>query len=104
MRVSLLSGTANDFARSSPTLIDLDARDVIQRVRALKSCPEQPQPQVLIDCGTLKCQRTLGVSHVISQLLLLRHSGAQVWLRNVNPVLRRCLHMLHLEQLFPVAG
>ncbi|MFC7669752.1 hypothetical protein ACFQT0_22065 [Hymenobacter humi] len=60
-----------------------------------------PAPPALdIDASRLKCQRTLGVSHVVSELLLLHRAGASVWLRHVNGPLRRCLHLLRLDGLF----
>ena len=71
--------------------------------RALLKGPQHPRPQFFIDCSNLVCQRTLGVSHVVSQLLLLRQAGASVWLRNVNAPLRRCLQLLQLVPLFELA-
>ena len=53
-----------------------------------------------IDCGRLVSQRTLGVGHVVSQLLLLHRTGVSIWLRNVNAPLRRCLQLLRLSPLF----
>ena len=85
---------------SSLTAIDLDAVDAAQLARNRTKQIHQPRPQLLIDCGRLKCQRTLGVSHVVSQLLTLRQSGAGIWLRNVSPALRNCLRLLQLEQVF----
>lgn len=73
----------------------LDEPAAVQRACQLPQCPP-----LSIDCGNLTCQRTLGVSHVVSQLLLLRKAGARIWLRNVNAPLRRCLHLLRLEELF----
>ena len=74
--------------------LDLDEATAVQQ--ACVHLRHQPLSQLTlhIDCGQLRCQRTLGVSHVISQLLLLRQAGAGVWLRNVNAPLRRCLHLL----------
>jgi len=80
--------------------VDLDAVETAQLVHALA---QQPRTQLLIDCDNLRCQRTLGVSHVVSQLLLLRRSGASIWLRNVNPVLRRCLYLLGLDSVFLIS-
>ncbi|OUJ72917.1 anti-sigma factor antagonist [Hymenobacter crusticola] len=80
--------------------VDLDAVETAQLVHALA---QQPRPQLLIDCDNLRCQRTLGVSHVVSQLLLLRQSGASIWLRKVDPVLRRCLHLLGLDSVFLIS-
>jgi len=61
------------------------------------------QPPLHIDCAHLRCQRTLGVSHVVSQLLRLRQAGASIWLCNVNAPLRRCLQVLQLGSLFHFA-
>lgn len=60
----------------------------------------QPAPQLLVDCGALDCQRTLGVCYLVSQLLALRQSGAHVWLRNVDPLLHRCLRLFGLGTTF----
>jgi anti-anti-sigma regulatory factor len=75
--------------------VNLDSADAVQRMCTLPQCPP-----LYIDCSSLVCQRTLGVSHVVSQLLLLHRAGARIWLRNVNAPLRRCLHLLQLEELF----
>jgi len=80
--------------------VDLDAVNVKQLAHALG---KHARPQLLVDCDNLRCQRTLGISYVVSQLLLLRQSGASVWLRNVNPVLRRCLHLLQLDSVFLIS-
>jgi anti-anti-sigma regulatory factor len=80
--------------------VDLDAVDTTQLVQALA---QHARPQLLVDCEDLRCQQTLGISHVVSQLLLLRQSGASIWLRNVNPVLRRCLHLLRLDSFFLIS-
>jgi len=79
--------------------VSLDNAEAVQRICALPKCPP-----LYIDCGSLVCQRTLGVSHVVSQLLLLHRAGARIWLRNVNAPLRRCLHLLQLEELFHLAA
>ncbi len=78
--------------------VNLDNAEAVQRMCARACCPP-----LYIDCGTLTCQRTLGVSHVVSQLLLLHRAGARIWLRNVNAPLRRCLRLLRLEALFHLA-
>jgi anti-anti-sigma regulatory factor len=79
--------------------VNLAEVDAAHLVRILA----QPHMQLLVDCGALPCQRTLGVCFLVSQLLVLRQSGACVWLRNVSPVLQRCLHQLNLTSLFPLA-
>lgn len=87
----------NQASVTSLLTVDLDAVDVERLAQALAG---KPRVQLMVDCHTLRCQRTLGVSHVVSQLLQLRRSGASIWLHNVNPTLKRCLQMLHLNDLF----
>ena len=79
-----------------PATINLDEPNAVLRART------QPLGAlaVHIDCARLTCQRTLGVGHVVSQLLLLHRTGAHVWLRNVNEPLRRCLRLVCLTPLF----
>jgi anti-anti-sigma regulatory factor len=89
----LCSTAPGPIARTAT--VNLDNADAVQRMCARPQCPP-----LYIDCGNLVCQRTLGVSHVVSQLLLLRWAGARIWLRNVNAPLRRCLRLLQLEELF----
>ncbi|UOG73329.1 hypothetical protein MTX78_14475 [Hymenobacter tibetensis] len=55
---------------------------------------------LLVDCGALPSQRTQGICFLVSQLLILRRSGATVWLRNASPVLRHCLQDLKLSAFF----
>lgn len=81
------------------TPLDLDAVDAHQLARELPSI----RPHYAVDCAQLKALQHHGVSYVISQLLVLRRSGARIWLRNVPPALARCLRLLGLEQLFPTA-
>lgn len=57
-----------------------------------------------LDCSALPGQRTLGVCHQVSQLLLLRRGGAEVWLHQVHPVLHRCLRVLQVAHLFTWAA
>ena len=78
--------------------VNLDNAEAVQRLCARPKCPP-----LYIDCSNLVCQRTLGVNHVVSQLLLLHRAGARIWLRNVNAPLRHCLHLLRLEALFHLA-
>ncbi|RTQ46852.1 STAS domain-containing protein [Hymenobacter gummosus] len=83
------------------TPVDLDLVDAQQLARELRQQPASPhRPQLLIDCSQLQSLHTLGVSHVISQLLTLHRAGADIWLRNASPLLRRCLQLLKLNQLF----
>jgi len=80
-------------------LINLAEVDAAHLVRILA----RPPVQLLVDCGTLSCQRTLGICFLVSQLLVLRQGGASVRLHNAGPVLRRCLHKLGLSTFFLLA-
>ena len=80
--------------------VDLDDAQALEVARSLQPHPEAGRRHFLIDCGNLVCQRTLGVNHVVSQLLVLRKAGAVIWLRNVNATLGRCLKVLQLNSLF----
>ena len=93
---------SSPVASAQATPVDLDTPNAVQTVCAqAKAVGAQPhRASVLVDCQHLKCQRTLGVSHVVSQLLLLRRAGAEVWLRRVNAPLQRCLRLLQLTSLF----
>ena len=93
---SLCSMPPRPIARTAT--VNLDDATAVQRLCARRQCPP-----LYIDCANLACQRTLGVSHVVAQLLLLHRAGARIWLRNVNAPLRRCLHALQLEALFHLA-
>jgi anti-anti-sigma regulatory factor len=85
-------------------VIDLDFNHVnpVQLARALRQ--EQALATmpicVRVDCQSLWCLRTHGVSHFVSQLLTIRQSGVEVRLYNVGPVLRRMLALLRLEDIF----
>jgi hypothetical protein len=85
---------------SQGVAIDLDEPGAVQAACAKARSLQPHCPAVRVDCHQLSCQRTLGVSHVISQLLLLRRAGAEVWLARVNAPLQRCLQLLHLTPLF----
>jgi anti-anti-sigma regulatory factor len=76
-------------------VVNLDEPGAVQQARVRA----QGLP-LHVDCGCLNCQRTLGVGYVVSQLLLLRQAGTNIWLRNVNAPLRRCLRLLRLDRLF----
>ncbi|TGD79642.1 STAS domain-containing protein [Hymenobacter wooponensis] len=80
--------------------INLDVVEATQIARALARDAQRPRPQLIVDCGHLKCLRTLGVSHVISELLVLHKAGANILLRNVDPALQRCLSLLKLTRVF----
>ncbi|AYA36058.1 hypothetical protein D3Y59_02680 [Hymenobacter oligotrophus] len=80
----------------------MDAVPAVQVARALERCPQQPRPLLLVDAANLKCLRHLGVSHVVSELLVLRKAGAEVWVRNASPALRNCLRLLKLDGVFHV--
>jgi len=88
------------LAPAPPATLNLDETAAIEATCAqLRSLPPAGA-QLHIDCGQLRCQRTLGVSYVVSQLLRLRQAGASIWLRNVNAPLRRCLQLLQIGSLF----
>ena len=78
--------------------VNLAEVDAAHLVRILA----QPHAQLLVDCATLSCQRTLGICFLVSQLLVLHQSGALTSSlpRAVPPVLRRCLHKLELSTFF----
>lgn len=99
---SPLTDTAH-FQQAAKLRVNLDTQDAQLLAHSLDQLPAQARPRIEVDCSTLKCLRTLGVSHVVSQLLLLRQSSAGIWLRNVNPALKRCLHLLQLESRFFMA-
>lgn len=81
---------------AAPATINLDEPNAVLRARA----QSLRAASLCIDCSRLVCQRTLGVGHVVSQLLLLHRTGANIWLRNVNAPLRRALQLLQLNSLF----
>lgn len=80
--------------------VNLDEVDAVQLARALQRCPSQPRPTLIIDCHNPRCQRTLGVSYLVSQLLGLHRTGANIRLLRVNAPLRHCLELLQLDQVF----
>jgi anti-anti-sigma regulatory factor len=82
-----------------PLPINLAEVDAAHLVRILV----RAHVQLLVDCGTLPCQRTLGICFLVSQLLVLRQGGANMRLHNASPVLRRCLHKLGLSSFFLLA-
>ncbi len=92
----------NQATSASFTPVDLDSVEAIDFMRVLAQQPQSAAPHLIIDCSRLKCLRNLGVSYVVSQLLVFHQSGARVFLRNVQPALQRCLHLLRLDALFPI--
>ncbi|HEX8329752.1 MAG TPA: hypothetical protein VF629_19605 [Hymenobacter sp.] len=97
MKPNFLSFQPKKASAAPVVSVDLDTTDALLWARTL------PQDaHFSVDCGRLRCQRTLGVGYVVSQLLLLRRTGAKIWLRNVNAPLQRCLSLLQLERLFLV--
>ncbi|KUG08589.1 STAS domain-containing protein [Solirubrum puertoriconensis] len=100
MRIIQQEFLPNRQNASNIASVDLDAVPAVQVVRALERCAQEPRPLLLVDAANLQCLRTLGVSHVVSELLVLRQSGADVWLRNASPALRRCLQLLKLDAVF----
>ena len=87
------------LAPAPPVTLNLDETAAIEATCAQLRSSARAMP-LHIDCGQLRCQHTLGVSHVVSQLLRLRQAGASIWLRNVNAPLRRCLQLLQVGSLF----
>jgi anti-anti-sigma regulatory factor len=79
-----------------PLPINLAAVDAAYLERILP----QPPAALLVDCGALPYQRTHGICFLVSQLLVLRQSGAHVWLHNASPMLRHCLRKLQIISLF----
>jgi anti-anti-sigma regulatory factor len=95
-----MNAQSTTLAPPSPATLNLDETAAIEALCVqLRYSPQAPA-SLYIDCKQLRCQRTLGVSYVISQLLRLRQAGASIWLRNVNAPLRRCLQLLQLASLF----
>ena len=88
------------LASALPAILNLDETAAIEATCVQLRHSPQALESLHIDCGQLRCQRTLGVSHVVSQLLRLRQAGATIRLRNVNAPLRRCLQLLQLGSLF----
>jgi anti-anti-sigma regulatory factor len=86
------------FVEPAPPLlaINLATVDATHLVQILKQQPLS----LLVDCGALPCQRTLGICFLVSQLLILRQTGSRIHLRNVSSVLQRCLQRLHISSLF----
>lgn len=82
------------------TTLDLDEAAAVGAACWQLRCSPLTHLPLCIDCGHLRCQRTLGISHVVSQLLRLRQAGASIWLRNANAPLQRCLQLLQLGALF----
>ena len=87
-------------APALPATLNLDETAAIEATCVHLRSSSSASLLLHIDCGQLRCQRTLGVSHVVSQLLRLRQAGASIWLRNVNAPLRRCLQLLQVGSLF----
>ena len=88
------------LAPAPPATLNLDETAAIEATCVHLRSSSPTSAQLHIDCGQLRCQRTLGVSHVVSQLLRLRQAGASIWLRNANAPLRRCLQLLQVGPLF----
>lgn len=92
----------NQATIASFTPVDLDSVEAAHFMQTLAPHSPPAPPHLVVDCSHLKCLRNLGVSYVVSQLLLLHQSGARVFLRNAEPLLQRCLQLLQLDSLFPV--
>jgi hypothetical protein len=59
----------------------------------------RPPTSRLLACSALAYQRALGLGFLVLQLLVLRQSGASVYLRNASRALRHCLHKLNISFL-----
>jgi anti-anti-sigma regulatory factor len=95
-----MNAQSTTLAPPSPATLNLDETAAIEALCVQLYQSPQALASLYIDCKQLRCQRTLGVSHVISQLLRLRQAGASIWLHNVNAPLRRCIQLLQLASLF----
>jgi anti-anti-sigma regulatory factor len=80
--------------------VDLNATDPVALARRLSQANGSQRACLLIDCQSLRCLRTRGVSFLASQLLATRAAGADIVLYNVGPVLRRAFQLLGLHKLF----
>ena len=92
-----LSNPAATPALPPVNLADLTAKQVAGLLLA-------PPARLLIDCGSLLLPHPLGVCRFVAQLLQLRQRGTRLWLCNLHPGLRRCLHRLGLGSLFHLSG
>ena len=104
MRASALNFAPSRTSAFHITHLSLDKTNVPELIRQMARRPLLPRPQFIIDCATQQCLRRLGVSHFVSQLVLLHGAGGRVVLRNVSPVLQRCLLLLRLDKLFHYAS
>ena len=96
MRTSFADSIAGPDA--APALPPLNLTDFMAKPPAYLLVA--PPPHLLIDCGGRPVPHPLGVGRFVAQLLLMRRWGTCIWLCNVHPGLRRCLHRLHLEAVF----
>ncbi|MCB2408687.1 STAS domain-containing protein [Hymenobacter lucidus] len=86
----------------TPYLIRVNFNEIkpMELARMLMRYSKLRRPRLLIDCQNIKCVRTRGVAYFVSQLLTLQAAGAKVLLCNPDPILRRILRVLHLENTF----
>jgi hypothetical protein len=75
--------------------VDLSDLTETQLLRLLAT----PPSNLLVDCGGRLMPHQLGVCCFVEQLLQMHQHGACLWLCNVHPGLRRCLHQLKLGPL-----
>jgi anti-anti-sigma regulatory factor len=94
------------YSRRRPTAhivhLDFNAADPVQQARrlVLEAAGTRSEPLcLLIDCRHLRCLRTHGAAHFVTQLLLIRRMGAGLLLHNVPPLLARLLHLLGLDNV-----
>ncbi|OGX81449.1 hypothetical protein BEN47_05740 [Hymenobacter lapidarius] len=84
-------------ALTSVSLADLTAKQLACLLVA-------PPPRLLVDCGGLLLPHPLGVCRFVAQLLQMHQRGTRLWLCDVHPALRCCLHRLGLEKVFHLNG
>jgi hypothetical protein len=102
MQTTLLPVLSNEATIASCTPVDLDSIKAAHFVRGLVQQLSAAPSHMLVDYSYLKCLPKLGISYVVSQLLVLNQGGARVFRRNAKPVLQRCLQALQSDSLFSI--
>jgi hypothetical protein len=92
------------FLLAEPVPAPLPAGLVTASAPYLMRTPVERPLALLVDGGAVPCQRTLGACCLVSPLLGLRQSGAQVRLHHASPMLRRGLQQLKASSLFTLAN
>lgn len=88
--------------RAAPALLPVNLSDLT--AKELACLLVAPPSQLLIDCGGLLVPHPMGMCRFVAQLLQLRLHGTCLWLCNVHPGLRRCLHQMNLGAVFHLHG